>query len=616
MKQRPILAVPACEKGRGGGHLTRCIKLVCSLHKLGRETRLFLSADANTKTLFAEAGFDPAWLVSESDLHNINWEYIVLDRFRTSQKEFEQWTNLAPVIGIDEGGVCRDRFDFLIDILPNIIHIKPNIADPSLVFLPEKNIGNSKNKSVPLKVLITFGQEDAAGLGLVSANTLAKKNNNVIDITFLQGKLMSTNNSPLSLFKTVKTIPELNKHLHEYDLIITHYGITSFEALYANVPVLLVSPTSYHEKLTKAAGFFSAGNGKKAVAKLAKLLLKNGEVNLSFYRELKSRCVSLAEKHNLSQTQKKNLAEIINDFSPKVIRNCPACGNRLTGPDQKALARFPCRTYRQCKKCGVIFMDRLNPPPIEYGREYFFDFYQKQYGKTYIEDFPHLTAMAKRRIRTIKKTGKIKNGENPCLLDIGCAYGPFLAAAREEGFNPFGIDPAEDAVRYVTQTLGIQAVQGFFPDAALPHPHTAVTLWYVIEHFSDCVPAFAEIRKLLKPGGILAFATPSFSGISGRSSLKHFLERSPEDHWTIWSPASCKKALKTAGFKVKKIAVSGHHPERFPLLGKFASNPQSPLYRLLLTISKIFKLGDTFEVYAVNRGEKEAGSRRIQLPTT
>jgi 2-polyprenyl-3-methyl-5-hydroxy-6-metoxy-1,4-benzoquinol methylase len=259
-------------------------------------------------------------------------------------------------------------------------------------------------------------------------------------------------------------------------------------------------------------------------------------------------------------------------------------------------------------------MDRTCPPPIEYEREYFFDAYKKQYGKTYLEDFPNLVAMAKRRIKHISQrlhtTGtkgqrsqsEEKSGDSPLLLDIGCAYGPFLVAAKEEGFSSIGIDPAGDAVRYVQETLNIPSIQGFFPNCQLPAPNSqlydVVTLWYVIEHFTDCLTVLAEVKKLLKPGGILAFSTPSFSGISGRKSLRKFLENSPADHFTIWSPKMCKKALTLAGFKVKKIVTSGCHPERFPLLGKFAKSAKSPLYSLLMVISKIFGLGDTFEVYS------------------
>jgi 2-polyprenyl-3-methyl-5-hydroxy-6-metoxy-1,4-benzoquinol methylase len=215
--------------------------------------------------------------------------------------------------------------------------------------------------------------------------------------------------------------------------------------------------------------------------------------------------------------------------------------------------------------------------------------------------------MAKRRLAEIRKIGSrewgVGSGE-PSILDIGCAYGAFLAAAKEEGFSPQGIDPAEDAIRYVTQTLGIPATQGYFPfptpDSQLPTPgYNVISLWYVIEHFRDCVPALAEIRKLLKPGGVLAFATPSFTGTSGLSSLKRFLENSPQDHWTVWSPAVCGKALRKAGFIVKKIVSSGHHPERFPFFGKFAHNKKSLLYSLLMAVSIIFALGDTIEVYTV-----------------
>jgi ubiquinone/menaquinone biosynthesis C-methylase UbiE len=153
----------------------------------------------------------------------------------------------------------------------------------------------------------------------------------------------------------------------------------------------------------------------------------------------------------------------------------------------------------------------------------------------------------------------------------------------------------------VQEKFTIPAVHGFFPDCPLPcpPPYNVITLWYMMEHFQNCVKALSEINKILKTGGVLAFSTPSFSGISGRKSLKRFLGNSPADHFTIWSPKTCKKALTLAGFKVKKIAVGGCHPERFPLLGKLASKKKSPLYRLFMAIGKTFRLGDVFEVYAV-----------------
>ena len=596
----PVLAVPAWETGRGGGHLVRCCKLVRELRALGREAWVFLPQDSGVLDgIFNTTGFNRAWLTTEADLRV--WEFIALDRFQTPAAEFVHWAELAPLIGIDEGGPCRNRFDFLIDALPGFSGAAgPNIASASLLPLPEKRKSSipAHEKKFPLKVLISFGQEDAAALGPATAQALAAKNSGgLLDITLLAGGLRHGGGVPaLPGVRVLDAIPALAERLAEYDLLVTHYGLTAFEAVYAGVPVALLAPTVYHERLAKEVGFYSGGVGRQRAAAFSRLLFKKGALNVSFLDALENRRAALAIRHHLERKPRQSLAELVNGFNPIVSRNCLVCGTRLA---EKVLGRGNGRGFRRCPRCGTLSMIRLNPPPVEYGKEYFFELYQKQYGKTYIEDFPHLTAMGKQRLARIQSLLPL-SAETPSLLDIGCAYGPFLAAAKEAGFAPFGIDPAEDAVRYVTQTLGLPAIQGFFPDSRLAAkaPFDAITLWFVIEHFKDCVPALAEIRRILKPGGTLAFSTPSFTGISGRARLASFLEKSPADHWTIWSPESCKKALRLAGFTVKKIVISGCHPERFPLLGRFAKTKKSPLYGLLLAAGKLFGLGDTFEVYA------------------
>jgi len=611
--RKPVLAIPACEAGRGGGHITRCMALVRDLRARKREAFLCIADNEKTKALVQAAQFNPEWII-EKNAHDIDrdWECIVFDRYQTPPEEFSRWKNSAALIGIDEGGPCRADFDFLIDILPGVKRYggrgAPNIADTSLLPLPEKKERRSRSANAPLRVMVSFGQEDAAGLGFAAANALAARNKSgLLDLSVLTGAAYgNTRHAPAET--PAASIPNLAERLGEYDLLVTHYGITAFEALYAATPLVLVSPGAYHEKLAKAAGFYSLGTGKRKAARLARLLFARNGLNDSFLHDLQNRCAALALRHNLSHTPEKTLAALIDGCSPRVSRACTVCGAPL---HTAVIGRFHERAYCRCPACGIISMNRLAPPPVEYAREYFFERYQKQYGKNYIEDFPNLVAMAVRRLGHIKKlrAGMNRGGAGAArVLDIGCAYGPFLSAAHEAGFEPFGIDPAEDAVRYVQQNLGLAAIQGSFPDCDVREFNIqadgaalfdAVTLWYVIEHFENCAAALAAIKKLLKPGGILAFSTPSFSGVSGRRSLSRFLENSPADHWTVWSPLACKKALKQAGFVVKKIACTGHHPERFPVLGRFARAAQSPLYGILAAVSRVFMLGDTFEVYAL-----------------
>ena len=584
-----ILIVPCCEPGKGGGHLSRCISLTKDLRAFGRDSRLFIAPQTRDLTaVYKMNDFNPSWCITNAELEIRNKnlsesvEFIILDNFKTSYEEITRWKKIAPVIGLDEGGSSRNDFDFLIDMLIPDGFIKPaaNIYSPE--FLAKKFSQTSKD-SRGGKVLVTFGQEDTAALGLKTARTLsALKDNYNLDITLLRGALAAGKKTVPENINVMENIPNLAEHLHEYDLVITHYGITAYEAVFAGVKILLDHPTPYHKKLAKAAGFetFSRKN-----------LTRRHRGAQVFLKKL---------KHD------QNFEELINMFSPIVNKSCPVCG---ADTPARSIARFSERTYRKCAKCGIIYMDRINQAPVEYEKEYFFESYKKQYGKTYLDDFENIKKTGKQRIKFIKKIshkGTEARGEDndveipPTLLDIGCAYGPFLAAAKEEGFSPAGIDPAQDAVQYVNEKLGIKAIHSTFPavGSQLPAPFNVITLWFVIEHFKECICIFNEIKKLLKPKGILAFSTPSCSGISAKTSLKKFLSVSPADHFTVWSPKMVKKALALSGFKVKKIIVTGHHPERFPVLGKFAKSKKCPAYWLLLAVSKLFKLGDTFEVYA------------------
>jgi len=616
MSNSGILTVPVCERKRGGGHLCRCISLVKDLRALGRDAYLYLPFQSSFNNelekslinLFQSYNFPAELRISNEKIEFNDFEFIILDRFQTPLDELLYWKKFAPVIGIDEGGSHRDQFDFLIDILipEKLGSPRANISSPSLIKFPlntkynNKKIKESYNRQKSMKILITFGQEDPAGLGLKTARYLSSiSERNFLDITLLRGALKRYNEQEklekLKNVNVIESIPNLAEHLYKYDIVITHYGITAYEALYAGTAVLLASPSHYHSKLAKAAGFIEIKVNKNSV------FLNHNTGLFSYIKDYyKEHAI------NLNLYYGTNLCDLINSFNLEVNRFCPVCADELlTSKSSALISTFGDRTYRRCANCGIIFMDRTCKPSIEYEKDYFFESYKQQYGKTYLEDFENIKEASKKRLKVIKnispaQTQNRKEEDKPSLLDIGCAYGPFLAAAKEEGFSPTGIDPAQDAVQYVNEKLGIKAIHSLFPapSSLFPAPFDVITLWYVIEHFKNCVHVFEEIKKLLKPNGILAFSTPSFSGISGRVNINNFLSASPADHRTVWSPRMCKKALSNAGFKVKKIIITGHHPERFPLIGKLAKNKNNFFYRLLLAVSKLFKLGDTFEVYA------------------
>ena len=622
MGKSAVLIVPEIKAGFGGGHFNRCLFLLDALEESGFQPYIWIpqrykddvflrlknlmynfnnaslndSSDKppkNMRSLYARL------LTRKSEVFKRTWAYIVIDKFKTEEKEFIFWRKRAPVIGIDEGGKARAKFDFLIDILPAPNKIPANINMPSLLPLPKNRRKKNTIEKAPLRILISFGAEDSKELGFFAARALAKNcaKNCKEEITFIapNWNYASVKHRQLGNVTVLDSIPNLKEHLAGYDLFITHYGIAAFEAIYASVPVLIVSPSAYHQKLSHYAGFYSLGIGAKAAKRLSRFHL-----NKTMIETLTRRCEKIAKRFALDGDQKEDLSTFLRSISPHAFRQCPLCGEKIK--QKKALVRFFYKTYFRCNNCQVVFLNRLIPPEISYDENYFFEVYKKQYGKTYLEDFPSLIKTADKRLRSIVAAGKINDNITPRLFDIGCAYGAFLKAAKEFGFACFGVDPIPDAVRYVNEELKISAWQGFFPSGSKAEdgPFDVVTMWFVIEHFKDPFMILNEIKRILKPGGVFAFSTPSISGISGRKSIKDFLRKSPEDHYTVLSPSTCKKVLKHFGFVVKKIVVTGHHPQRFPLFGRFVRQGEKGFFfKALLAVSRLFRLGDTFEVYAV-----------------
>jgi len=600
----PILVVPACEPGRGGGHLYRSAALVTAIRAGGGNAWLF--SRACETGMLPSAGFPPELWFTGDPASTKNWSLIVLDRFCTPLEEAERWSALAPVLAFDEG-LSRSSCDFLLDLLPWPGKDKPNLCAPFLLPLPKRR--RTAFPGSGEKVLVSFGAEDPAGLTLKVMKMPHTKTQRH-QVTVVLGPLRQNNGRDRALLEqqgvTVidTSLPgntfDFKEALADYDLLITHFGLSAFEALYARVPVLIVNPSLYHEKLTRYAGLPSVKNGA--------------------WPQIIEQSKRAALRWGLDEETTQTAADLLLNAAPRVYRNCPLCG----APAGRAAARFPDRTYRLCS-CGTLSMSRLDPPPVEYSREYFFDEYRKQYGKTYLEDFPQLQEASERRLARIgslfitqRRQGakaQRKDDKGDKLLDIGCAYGPFLASARDKGFESAGLDPAPDAVAYVRENLGINAVQGLFPAAAGELAQLSgnagkfdvITLWYVIEHFEEPGAALFAINGLLKMGGILAFSTPSAAGISRRKSLRTFLERSPADHWTIWNPFRCAAVLRRYGFALKKKVITGHHPERFPGMSGFLSFLHSALTPVFSLISRIFGLGDTFEAYAVKIAEAPHG---------
>ena len=576
----PILFMPNTQKGKGTGHFRRCISLA-------EELNGFLFLDFNNKTELPEHFenllensnlWDENLIFGKENLKKLAenqsekpFSLVVLDSFVTPKEKADFASKLGKVLSLDDGQENPEilgKINYLLDIIPSSkLKRSPNWKNTD--FIPKPKNKKTEKVSQIKTSLISIGGEDPAGF-----TNLAK---------IALGKL----GVKTTTVDVENPIPNLKEELYKYDLILTHYGFTAFEAKAAGAKVILVATTKLHKTLAKSEGFICLEKkdfkNKNKLKEIIKTLETENSQNQSYTKSQ----IDIEE----SSKNEASLKDFILDFSKPKEHFCPVC-NSSNNLD-KVIFRNETRTVKKCSECNTIYLNIEKTPISDYSESYFFEDYKNQYGKTYLEDFDSIKNQGLRRAKIM---WKLATHTVPALLDIGCAYGPFLAAAKETGFSPYGTDISKSATDYVSEKLGFSAFHGDFTTTDFQKQFDAVSMWYVIEHFENLDTVLNKVNSLLKNKGIFAFSTPSASGVSGRFKTKNFLQNSPVDHYSIWSFKSAKKVLKKYGFKILKIQSTGHHPERF--FKKSILKEKNPfLWNLILQISRIFKLGDTFEVY-------------------
>lgn len=576
---------PLARKGQGTGHSRRCFILEQHLQAAGCSTAVFDNLESEAAGDGDSPGFGDTLAIldrrisSESDLHGLA-------------------AGTTPVL-IDDDGPARRIAPFLLDIIPGPRSSESNLTEPLFMDLPEKR----RSPDASGDILVSFGGEDPASLTGPVLQELVHIVGEGRKISCTRPPQTDTGSIPDAVV-VLETIDNLKDRLSDYALVICSYGLTLWEALAAGCAVLTVDPSPYHAMLSMNAGIPGLGHVNPARAGMPAASVRELKTLVSTPSMLNTRAEALVSEYLKTPENGTDngsglsgLARFLASLEAPLPR-CAAC-RKILPP---VIERFSFRSYYRCPDCGMTGMYRFRLKENEYGPAYFQQEYEAQYGRSYLADFDTIRVMGRGRLKEISRKAVV-GGK---LLDIGCAFGPFLAAAAEAGYKPYGSDVSEEGTAYVRNTLGFPAAAGRFPEdnpaeALGVRTFDIVSLWYVIEHFADLEAVLTALASLLDKKGILALSTPNGAGVSAWRSLRSFLEQSPVDHYTIWTPANARRILALHGFRVYHIRVTGHHPERFP----GHPEPGSFRFRLYGIISRIFRLGDTFEIYAVK--EKSSG---------
>ncbi len=119
----------------------------------------------------------------------------------------------------------------------------------------------------------------------------------------------------------------------------------------------------------------------------------------------------------------------------------------------------------------------------------------------------------RRRVRLVARFQA--DGE---LLDVGCATGLFLAAARRLGrWEVQGVEPNNNAAQLGRRQLGLDIKRATFADADFgSRSFDVITMWDVLEHLHHPTAALEKASQLLRDEGVLLARVPHLEGIGAR----------------------------------------------------------------------------------------------------
>lgn len=201
----------------------------------------------------------------------------------------------------------------------------------------------------------------------------------------------------------------------------------------------------------------------------------------------------------------------------------------------------------RCERCSLIFVDSWNTiRDLEklYGPPYFLSNSGTPLGyRDYLSDRDLHLKNSHALLAILERTVP---GARRRILDVGCAHGFFLVAARERGWIPLGVDISAEAIEYARDRLGLTVFQGDLDTHELTaETFDAVAMVGTIEHMPDPLNTLQSAAALLKGDGILLITTLDIEGLLG------YFEWKPPEHLFYFSFRTLSNLLDKAGFRVQ-----------------------------------------------------------------
>jgi len=209
----------------------------------------------------------------------------------------------------------------------------------------------------------------------------------------------------------------------------------------------------------------------------------------------------------------------------------------------------------RCSRCTLLYRPAV-PEALErlYTEDYFRDYFRKPGAAETVS-----TGYADQRARLLQAFGEhiadLERFHKPGrLLDVGCAMGFLLEAARRRGWQVVGLDLAAAAVEYARREFQLDVRLGPVERAAFPEASfDVITAFELIEHVVDPAGTLGCFHRWLRPDGLLVLTTPNAGSYAARRHPERFEGFLEPPHLVYFTPSTMRQLLRRAHFRPLEV---------------------------------------------------------------
>ncbi|WP_272151012.1 class I SAM-dependent methyltransferase [Tenacibaculum aiptasiae] len=154
---------------------------------------------------------------------------------------------------------------------------------------------------------------------------------------------------------------------------------------------------------------------------------------------------------------------------------------------------------------------------------------------------------------TLKKKLKLINSFNTkskTILDVGAGTGNFLKVCKENNWEIKGVEPSDKA-RKIAEEKSIKLHKEI--TEIKNTSFDVITLWHVLEHIPNLVEYTNQLKKLLKPNGVLIIAVPNYKSYDADYYKEFWAAYDVPRHLWHFSKNSIQKIFSNINMNVEKI---------------------------------------------------------------